>query len=66
VDRGLLVITVGDAMLRLLPPLVLTDEQADRGLRILGKVIAEVSEKQGLNAETRSRRDTQRSNQPDA
>ncbi len=38
-ERGLLVITVGDSMLRLLPPLVLTEEQADRGLRLLGEVI---------------------------
>jgi acetylornithine/N-succinyldiaminopimelate aminotransferase len=37
--RGLFVITVGDSMLRLLPPLVLTDEQADRGLHLLGEAI---------------------------
>jgi acetylornithine/N-succinyldiaminopimelate aminotransferase len=37
--RGLLVITVGDSMLRLLPPLVLTDDQADRGLHLLGEAI---------------------------
>lgn len=43
VARGLLIITVGDAMLRLLPPLVLTDDEAERGLRLLGEVIAEVA-----------------------
>jgi acetylornithine aminotransferase/acetylornithine/N-succinyldiaminopimelate aminotransferase len=41
-ERGLLIITVGDAMLRLLPPMVLSDEEADRGLQILGEVMAEV------------------------
>jgi acetylornithine/succinyldiaminopimelate/putrescine aminotransferase len=35
VERGLLVITVGDTMLRVLPPLILTEEQADRGLSVL-------------------------------
>jgi acetylornithine/N-succinyldiaminopimelate aminotransferase len=40
VEQGLLLITVGEGMLRLLPPMVLTDEQADRGLRILGEVLA--------------------------
>ncbi len=40
VAKGLLIITVGDSMLRLLPPLVLTEEQADAGLRLLGAVIA--------------------------
>ena len=42
-SRGLLVITVGDGMLRLLPPLVLTAEEADRGLAILGEVVTEVA-----------------------
>jgi acetylornithine/succinyldiaminopimelate/putrescine aminotransferase len=41
--RGLLITTVGDSMLRLLPPLVLTDAEADRGLQILGEVMAELS-----------------------
>ena len=40
VEQGLLLITVGEGMLRLLPPMVLTDEQADRGLQILGEVLA--------------------------
>ena len=40
VEQGLLLITVGEGMLRLLPPMVLTDEQADRGLRLLGEVLA--------------------------
>jgi acetylornithine/N-succinyldiaminopimelate aminotransferase len=42
-EHGLLIITVGDAMLRLLPPLVLTDAEADRGLQILGEVVARAS-----------------------
>ena len=37
--RGLLLITVGDQMLRLLPPMVLSKEQADRGLAILAEVL---------------------------
>ena len=44
VERGLLVITVGDKMLRLLPPLILTEEQADRGLDILKSVLTSVAE----------------------
>jgi predicted acetylornithine/succinylornithine family transaminase len=43
ISRGLLIITVGDSMLRLLPPLVLSEEQADRGLAVLGDVLAELS-----------------------
>ncbi len=41
-QRGLLIITVGDQMLRLLPPLVLSEAQADKGLAILAGVLAEV------------------------
>jgi 4-aminobutyrate aminotransferase-like enzyme len=37
--RGLLLITVGDQTLRLLPPMVLSKEQADRGLAILAEVL---------------------------
>jgi acetylornithine/succinyldiaminopimelate/putrescine aminotransferase len=40
--RGLLITTVGDGMLRLLPPLVLTEDQADRGLAMLGEALAEI------------------------
>ncbi len=40
--RGLLVITVGDQMLRLLPPMVLSEQDADRGIEILGEVLAAV------------------------
>jgi len=43
IRSGLLIITVGDGMLRLLPPLILTDEQADRGLEILGRVLSTVA-----------------------
>jgi acetylornithine/succinyldiaminopimelate/putrescine aminotransferase len=38
--RGLLINTVGDGMLRLLPPLVLSADEAERGLGILGEVLA--------------------------
>jgi len=41
--RGLLIASVGDQMLRLLPPLVLSTQQADRGLTILEEVIAEIA-----------------------
>ena len=39
-SRGLLIAIVGDSMLRLLPPLVLSDEQAERGLAVLEDVLA--------------------------
>ncbi len=42
--RGLLIITVGDNMLRLLPPLILSEEEADRGLETLGEVLAQVAQ----------------------
>jgi acetylornithine/succinyldiaminopimelate/putrescine aminotransferase len=38
--RGLLINTVGDDMLRLLPPMVLTEREADRGIAILKAVLA--------------------------
>ena len=41
-QRGLLLATVGQAMLRLLPPLVLSDAEADRGLSILDEVLTAV------------------------
>lgn len=44
IARGLLLITVGDNMLRLLPPLILSEEEADRGLQILGKVLADIAQ----------------------
>jgi len=40
--RGLLIITVGDRMLRLLPPLILSEAEADRGLTILRGVLSEL------------------------
>ncbi len=42
-ERGLLITTVGEAMLRLLPPLVLTEQQAEQGLRVLCEVIADAN-----------------------
>jgi len=47
IARGLLIITVGDRMLRLLPPLILTEEQADRGLGALEQVLAELGDEAG-------------------
>jgi predicted acetylornithine/succinylornithine family transaminase len=38
--RGLLINTVGDQMLRLLPPMILTEREADRGLEMLRAVLA--------------------------
>jgi predicted acetylornithine/succinylornithine family transaminase len=43
-SRGLLIATVGEGMLRLLPPLVLSEEQADRGLAILRDVMETMSD----------------------
>lgn len=42
--RGLLINTVGDGMLRLLPPMVLSDKEADRGLAILSDVLTDAAE----------------------
>ena len=42
VARGLLIITVGDQMLRLLPPMVLTEVEAERGIEILAQVLTEM------------------------
>jgi acetylornithine/succinyldiaminopimelate/putrescine aminotransferase len=39
-ERGLLVATAGERVLRLLPPLVVTDAELDEGLGILAEVIA--------------------------
>jgi len=44
VERGLLIITVGDSMLRLLPPLILTEEEATRGLAVLEEVLTALAE----------------------
>ncbi len=43
IERGLLVITVGDRMLRLLPPMILSEAEADRGMAILGDVLSELA-----------------------
>jgi len=44
VERGLLIITVGDSMLRLLPPLILSEEDATRGLAVLEEVLTSLAE----------------------
>jgi len=41
-DAGLIVHTVGDAILRLLPPVILTRAQADAGLSLLEGVLSDV------------------------
>jgi acetylornithine/N-succinyldiaminopimelate aminotransferase len=40
-ERGLLIHTVGDSILRILPPVTLTSDQADEGLKILEGAIAD-------------------------
>lgn len=42
IERGLLIITVGDSLVRLLPAMVLTDDEVDRGLEILGAALAAI------------------------
>jgi acetylornithine/N-succinyldiaminopimelate aminotransferase len=39
IEKGLLVLTAGENVVRLLPPLVIGDEEIDRGLEILRKVL---------------------------
>jgi acetylornithine aminotransferase len=38
-ERGLLVLTAGSDVLRLLPPLVITEAEADEALSIIGAVL---------------------------
>lgn len=40
-ESGVLVLTAGDNMLRLLPPLTITCEEIDKGLAIMGRVMGE-------------------------
>lgn len=42
VENGLLILTAGSDALRLLPPLVITREEIDKGLAILKKVLSEI------------------------
>jgi acetylornithine/N-succinyldiaminopimelate aminotransferase len=39
IDKGLLVLTAGENVVRLLPPLVISDDEIDRGLKILREVL---------------------------
>lgn len=39
-DRGLLVNAIGDSVIRLAPPLIVTAEQADRGCAVLAGAVA--------------------------
>jgi 4-aminobutyrate aminotransferase len=41
--RGLLVLGAGDSALRMSPPLVLREDQAEAGLRIFGEAVAEIA-----------------------
>ena len=43
IERGLLVLTAGKDVVRLLPPLVISDAEIDRGLAILRDVLDELS-----------------------
>ncbi|KAK6535298.1 acetylornithine aminotransferase [Orbilia ellipsospora] len=43
-NRGLLILTAGTNTLRIVPPLVITDEQIHQGLEILDGVLADVAE----------------------
>ena len=38
-EAGVLIVTVGDRILRLLPPLILTKEQADEGFEAVAQAI---------------------------
>jgi len=49
-ERGVIVLEAGKTVLRLLPPLVITKEEADRVLSIVGLAIKEEEEKRGLGA----------------
>ncbi|HEU5394397.1 MAG TPA: aminotransferase class III-fold pyridoxal phosphate-dependent enzyme, partial [Candidatus Methylomirabilis sp.] len=42
-ERGLLILTAGDNVLRLVPPLVLSEAEADEGLAILEGVLVEAA-----------------------
>jgi predicted acetylornithine/succinylornithine family transaminase len=42
-ERGLLILTAGDNVLRLVPPLILSEAEADEGLAILEGVLAEAA-----------------------
>jgi acetylornithine aminotransferase/acetylornithine/N-succinyldiaminopimelate aminotransferase len=41
-DRGLLVLTAGDAVVRFTPPLIITEDDVDRAVAILDEALAEV------------------------
>jgi 4-aminobutyrate aminotransferase-like enzyme len=39
-EEGLLILTAGDTILRFTPPLTISEEEIDRGVEILDKVLA--------------------------
>jgi acetylornithine/succinyldiaminopimelate/putrescine aminotransferase len=42
-DRGLLVLTAGERVLRLAPPLIIDDKACDRALEVVDRVLAGVA-----------------------
>ena len=44
IDRGLIVLTAGDDVLRLLPPLTISDEEIDTGLEILYSYLSTIND----------------------
>jgi acetylornithine/LysW-gamma-L-lysine aminotransferase len=49
-ERGVIVLEAGKTVLRLLPPLVITKDEAERVLSIVGTTIKQEGEKRGLGA----------------
>ena len=41
-ERGLLIITAGDGVIRIVPPLIITAEEINKGLEILDEAMAVV------------------------
>jgi acetylornithine/N-succinyldiaminopimelate aminotransferase len=48
-ERGLLLILAGDSALRLCPPLVVTNAELERGVAIMGEVLASFSRQKGVD-----------------
>jgi acetylornithine/N-succinyldiaminopimelate aminotransferase len=44
-DAGLIVLPAGDNVVRLLPPLILTEEEARQGVELMGKAAAALEAK---------------------
>lgn len=50
IGRGLIVLTAGDDVLRLLPPLTISEEEIDTGLEILYSYLSTINDKKGKKA----------------